>query len=408
MTWPIPQALQTADDLAAELADPHSVRPSPAAGRAWPQSLAGGATGIALLHVERARSSHGDEATARAWLAAAFAAPVTAAANANLYVGAPALAFVTHAATATTSRAERTLAVLDEAILRLTRLRLAQAHERIDRGDRPQLHEFDLIRGLTGLGVYHLRRHPDHEVTRDVLAYLVRLTQPLTSGDDLPAWWTPVAPNGEHDPAFPGGHGNFGVSHGVSAVLALLALAQLRDLLAPGLEEAIGRICAWTDRWRQTDLVGPWWPGFISLDQVRDEQAASARPRPSWCYGIAGTARAQQLAALAINDPSRQRTAEQAMLSTLRDPALAGRLPETGLCHGLAGLLQAAWRMATDALDDQIAVELPALAVQLATRLPSADPELLDGAAGVALALHTLGTGTAPASGWDAAFLLAA
>jgi hypothetical protein len=72
----------------------------------WSQSLAGGAAGIALLHVERARSGHGDWATARSWLAGAASGSTTAASNARLFFGVPALAFLFHIAaepTATTA-----------------------------------------------------------------------------------------------------------------------------------------------------------------------------------------------------------------------------------------------------------------------------------------------------------------
>ena len=137
---------------------------------------------------------------------------------------------------------------------------------------------------------------------------------------------------------------------------------------------------------------------------------ASQRPRPSWCYGIAGTARAQQLAGQALRDPARQQAAEAAVLAVLRDPAELARLPEAGLCHGRAGLLQAAWRMAADAADDELAAEIPHLAARLAAQLTQHgcdDPELLDGAAGATLALHTAGTGSAPGPAWDAFLALA-
>jgi hypothetical protein len=89
------------------------------------------------------------------------------------------------------------------------------------------MREFDLIRGLAGLSAYHLGAHPDHPVTRDVLAYLTRLTDPLPGAVDLPPWWTSVAPNGEPSSAYPDGHGNFGVSHGVSVISCVKSLAQL-------------------------------------------------------------------------------------------------------------------------------------------------------------------------------------
>ncbi|MGH3566666.1 MAG: thiopeptide-type bacteriocin biosynthesis protein [Pseudonocardia sp.] len=216
-----PNALAAADFLAQVLSDPHTAWAAapPAGGRAWPRSLAGGAAGIALLHIERAHSGHGDWATAHTWLSLAASGDLTAAANAGLYFGAPALAFATHAAAGATGRYQRTLTHLDEATIAITRRRLAATHARIERGDRPEMKEFDLIRGLAGLGTYHLKRRPDHQITSDVLTYLVWLTKPLPARDDgLPGWWTNVSPNGESSPEYPHGHGNFGLSHGISVI----------------------------------------------------------------------------------------------------------------------------------------------------------------------------------------------
>ncbi|MEV6987275.1 lanthionine synthetase C family protein [Sphaerisporangium sp. NPDC051017] len=412
MNSPDPDALAVASSIAARLSDPRAAWSTtpPTRGRAWPQSLAGGAAGIALLHIERARSGHGHWDTAQTWLSVAASGALTAAANAGLFFGAPALAFVTHAAAGPSGRYRRALASLDEAAIAVTRTRLAVAHARIDRGERPTMKEFDLIRGLAGLGAHHLGRHPDHQITSDTLSYMVRLTEPLPAGGELPPWWTDVSPNGEPSPDYPHGHGNFGLAHGIGSVLALLSLALLRNLPVAGADEAIERICAWTDLWRQQDDAGPWWPGLITVDQVREQRVEpTLRPRPSWCYGISGTARAQQLAGMALGDAARQQAAENAMLATLRDPEQLDLLPEIGLCHGMAGLLQAAWRMATDSRSPDIGAELPRLTARLAAQLshPLPDPELLDGAAGAALALHTVGIGAAPATGWDTFLLLA-
>ncbi|NGO46221.1 lanthionine synthetase C family protein [Streptomyces ureilyticus] len=405
-TAPAPAALSTADELAHALADPRTVWPGgrPDGGRAWPQSLAGGASGIALLHIERARSGHGDWDTAHTWLVTAVHGEVSAAANANLYFGAPALAFLTHRAASASSRYLRLLERLDAATLAVTQNRLAEAHQRIDRAERPPMEEFDLIQGLSGLGAYHLSRHPHHEITRDVLAYLVRLTEPLPDPAGLPPWWMNIAPTGAPHADYPGGHGNFGLAHGIGSVLSVLSLALLRDLAVPGTVDAVERICAWTDHWRQGDQAAPWWPGHISMQQATDHHVHSGlRPRPSWCYGVSGTSRAQQLAGLALRDPVRVQAAENAILAVLRDPLQLDKLPETGLCHGMAGLLHAAWRIATETGNTEITAELPNLADRLITALDQDDhkPELLDGTAGTALALHTLGTNSAPAPHWD-------
>ncbi|MGH3565522.1 MAG: lanthionine synthetase C family protein [Pseudonocardia sp.] len=414
MSRPIPAALAAATAIATRLADPHTIGTlgvGGGRGRRRPQSLAGGAAGIALLHIERAHADHGDWATAHAWLSAAVCDDVSAGPNAGLYFGAPTLAFVTNTAANQRGKYSRALAQLDTATTTLTRARLGRAHSRIDRGDRPLMAEFDLIRGLTGLGVYHLRRHPDDNITRAVLSYLVRLTEPLPgSTDGLPGWWTDMSLNGDPSPDFPGGHGNLGMSHGITAPLALLSRAMLRGVVVESHTAAIGRICAWLDGWQQQHPSGPWWPGFITLDYVHNGHVEqSSHPRPSWCYGTPGPARAQQLAGMATGDTARQRTAEAAMLGCLRDPDQLDRLPAVGLCHGMAGLLQAAWRMAADAGTPDIADELPRLTARLLAGFGSAseDVEFLDGHAGVALALHTAGTGAAPLTGWDACLLLA-
>lgn len=407
-----PAALAAADSIAVALTDPQTAWTTapPTGGRAWPQSLGGGAAGIALLHIERALSGHGDWKTAHAWLSLATSGVVSAAPNAALFFGAPALAFLTHAAAGNSRRYQSAVARLDEASIAVTRTRLVAAHARIDRGEPPPMAEFDLIRGLTGLGAYHLRRHPRDPITTEVLSYLVRLTEPLPAQPELPPWWMQVSPSGEPTPDYPDGHGNVGVSHGISAVLALLSLALLHGLTVAGLQDAAERICAWTDRWRQDDEGGPWWPGLITVDQVQAGHVETRlRPQPSWCYGISGTARSQQLAGLALKDPARQQAAEKAMLAALGDSAQLDLLAEIGLCHGTAGLLQSVWRMAIDARSPALAAELPRLAARLTAQLhhPLPDPEFMDGAAGAALALHTAGTGTAPASGWDTCLLLA-
>lgn len=411
-TAPAPVALSAADQLAHALADPRAVWPGgrPDGGRAWPQSLAGGASGIALLHIERARTGRGDWDVVHTWLATALHDAVSAAANANLYFGAPALAFITHRAASASGRYLRVLERLDEATITVTQARLAQAHRRIDRAERPPMEEFDLIQGLSGLGAYHLSRHPHHEITQDVLAYLIRLTEPLPDPARMPPWWMKVAPTGAPSADYPHGHGNFGLAHGIGSALSVLSLALLGDLAIPRMIDAVERICAWTDAWRQGSETGPWWPGFISMEQATSGTIhPDLRPRPSWCYGISGTARSQQLAGLALRDPARVQAAENAILATLRDPLQLDKVPEIGLCHGTAGLLHAAWRMAAATGNTEISVELPHLADRLITALDQDDhhPELLDGAAGAALALHSLGTGNAPAPHWDTFLALA-
>jgi lantibiotic biosynthesis protein len=377
----------------------------------WGESLYTGACGIALLHIEYARTGVGDWNTVHQWAATMTRSPVTAHPGAcGLDRGAPAVAFTLNAAgqPAYTSA----LATLDGHITDLTGLRLQRAHERINAGQFPALREFDLIHGLTGIGVYLLHRHRGGEALRDVLSYLARLTKPLRTGDGeaAPGWWSRNAPSDRPSPQWPGGHGNLGLAHGIAGPLALLSIAMRRGVTVDGQADAISRIGAWLAQWRISTGPQAWWPGVISAPEWRAGAVRQAgQGRPSWCYGTPGLARAQQLAALALADPSWRRVAEHALAGCVTDEQQLARLDDASLCHGWAGLVQATWRAATDA-DDPEPFAVPQLLRRMERHLsrhrPPAHDGLLDGMAGVQLARHTIAADVSPRSGWDACLLL--
>ncbi|NYI99235.1 hypothetical protein HNR12_005512 [Streptomonospora nanhaiensis] len=409
------RAHTAAQGILADLAEPRRVRfradYPPLRGR--PASISGGAAGVALAHIEAARTGHATLDTAKVWLGRALTGPVNGGATATLWSGAPALGLVTAAAAfhmGLTGARQR----LHQAAVRLTRHRLARAHARLARGELPPQAEFDLIQGLTGLGAYHLHTDPGSDITRQVLSYLTRLTQPITGfSRRLPGWWTDQSIAGVRDPAFPGGHLNLGVAHGAGALLAILSLALLRGVTVGGHTQAIERICAVLDTWQHTEQTGARWaPYYLTLRQWNGGSApvAVSRQRPSWCYGTPGLARAHQLAGLAVDDPARQAMAVQAMADCLRDTSQLGTLTDLGLCHGWAGLLHCAWRINRDAPSAPLTADLEHTAAALLDRLdhdPSSDPEFLNGRAGIALALHAYANGTAPGVPWDACLALA-
>jgi hypothetical protein len=215
----------------------------------WGQSLSTGAAGIALLHIAYARASLAGWDTAHQWATAMTRSPVAAHPDACLFKGAPAVAFVLRAADQSAYTAA--LRALDGHIVTLTQHRLDRAHERIERGQLAKLGEFDLINGLTGIGVYLLQAN-DTELLRDVLSYLVRLAvEPVIVDDErLPGWWTGNGPADEPSSDWPGGHANLSLAHGIGGPLALLASAMTHGITVAGHTEAINQICLWLDRWR--------------------------------------------------------------------------------------------------------------------------------------------------------------
>ena len=194
----------------------------PATDTSTRQSLAHGPLGVAMLHIERARNGAGDWRDVHRILAGT--GPLMDGADANLFLGAPAMAFVLHLAADGTDRYAGALHTLDGVVASHTQQRLAAAHARIDAGRRATFAEYDLFRGLTGVGALLLRRQPPGAEMKGVLEYLVRLVEPVTdeSGESLPGWWVGHAPASDKT-ATPGGHANAGLAHGITGPLALLS-----------------------------------------------------------------------------------------------------------------------------------------------------------------------------------------
>ncbi|GAA4242297.1 lanthionine synthetase C family protein [Actinomadura meridiana] len=402
-----------ADTIADRLAHPDAV-PSHLARRPWwRQSLAHGAPGVALLHIERAATGLGSWQRAHDWLAYATHAPLTTGADSHLFYGAPAIAHALNcAAEQRPGTYQDALKRLDKVITADARARVDAAHARIDAGRLPSLNEFDVIRGLTGIGSYLLRRDPDGKQLRAVLEYLVRLTEPINVNDQtLPGWWVDTGPDGHHNERFRHGHANSGLAHGIGGPLALLALATQRGAGVDGQSDAITRIYAWLDRWRVATPTGPAWPYWVNRSQLRaGHRAVSSSQRPGWCYGTAGLARAQQLAALATGDDDRRKMAEQAMLHALTKAALRPESGDPSLCHGHAGLVHIAARTAADADRDtarRLRAGLPPLlrvVSAAATGDEELEPALLEGATGIALVLSN--AAAIPRTSWDACLLI--
>ncbi|WP_225991307.1 lanthionine synthetase C family protein [Actinomadura montaniterrae] len=408
--------LSVADLISERLDSPEAVRGRVPQRQWWPQSLAHGAAGVALLHIERARAGRASWRAADDWLSCVARDGVSAGPDSHLHYGVPALAFALQTAG---DRYARTLEVLDQQVVQQTLRRLKASRARLDQRERPALAEFDAIRGLSGFGNYLLQRKSHTDLLCDVLRYLVQLTEPVDeAGEILPGWWTDSGPGGRPSGNFPGGHANTGMAHGIAGPLALLSLAMRDGVVVDGQDEAISRICAWLDRWRQDGDFGPWWPYWITRPQLRGESPVVAQPsRPSWCYGIAGVARAQQLAAIATGDLARQQMAENALVGALADPRQQEMTTDLSLCHGYAGLALVATRCAGDAVTSGLDDHLPQLIEAIvpdgtrtadaqANGLLTSDFGLLEGAAGVALALYALHSGP-PASGWDSCLLIA-
>ncbi|MGC0328045.1 hypothetical protein RKD23_001035 [Streptomyces sp. SAI-170] len=337
------------------------------------QDLSEGPLGIVLLDIER-----GDLRTARHHLAQAVTHGVSAGGNASLFHGAPALEFVL-------ARAGRAGHDVRGAVDRVVDARLAAVRRRQQSGGLPHLAEWDLIRGLAGLGALLLTRGAPTERLTNVLAYLVSLSRPVRfEGREVPGWWSALGPG---DVELAGGHSDNGMAHGIAGPMAVLSLAARRDILVPGQHEAIEVFARWLDRYGSH-----YWTSRAYLDTVEPPSPQPARP--SWCYGRPGIARAQQLAALALNDQARRRAAEDTVVRTLTDPGHLALITDATLCHGWAGLVTLARAVAADSpTPERFASAIGDLQQRLATDLDRlSKPGFMEGRSGAQLALEATNT----------------
>lgn len=393
-----------ATNLTAAIADRLAVPAETS--RSWSaQSLSRGAVGVALLHIERAHAATGTWQSAHTWVRIATSDEISAADSAGLYLGVPAISFVLHAVG---DRYAEALESLDIHVINLAHRRIDAAMARIGRGEASSFAEYDLFQGLTGIGRLLLQHCPGSDALGRALDYLVHLTKPLSGIEaKLPGWWV----NHDPDPLLPtpGGHVNLGLAHGIAGPLALLGSAMRRGITVDGHAEAINEIGVHLDEWGQDSDTGPWWPQWIAREDLIAGRVGQPGPlRPSWCYGTPGIARAQQIAAIATGDLPRQWAVEQALAACLSDSAQLARVTDAGLCHGWAGVYQTVRCAAEDALSPEIGTHLPRLAEALTRHAMGEDDNLgfLDGAAGVALALHSVATAGSPISGWDSCLLI--
>lgn len=405
-----PASMQHADLIARHLAAPG---PVPADTPWLAHSLTNGHAGITLLHSERAHRGHGTWNTAHTWLQAAAAGTVSAFDTTGLYQGVAALAFALDAAAGTTARYASALTELDKHLRDLVHRKVAAATQRLSIGVPGEFREYDVFFGLVGLGALLARRDPAGSALERVLGHLVALTRPLRiDGTEVPGWWVGHDPHRRQSAAYPGGHANLGAAHGITGVLLLLANTVRAGISVDGQHEAITSICAFLDRWEQHGEHGPWWPQYLTLEDLRTGRSIQTGPgRPSWCYGAPGIARAQQIAAIATGDTTRARRAQTALTSVLTDASHNARLTDLGLCHGWAGTYLTGLRAALDAADPDLDAAVDAVAetftrAALAQPSPGTDPGLLEGDAGIALALTAAADRAAPHSGWDACLLI--
>ncbi|MGH3869596.1 MAG: lanthionine synthetase C family protein [Pseudonocardiaceae bacterium] len=273
---------------------------------------------------------------------------------------------------------------------------------------------YDAINGLAGIGRVLLAALTAGYDTAEsgLLTALRTLTAMIdTQYGRRPGWWLP---DGEHSTVDPSGAATTGMAHGIAGPVSLLATAHAAGWSVAGQRAALQSAAHWLLRWR-TGAAHTWAPCVTGDELDSDTAQPSAGRRDAWCYGAPGVGRALILAGSALADPQLTTAGDAAIASLSDRPADLWDVEGPTLCHGYAGVLQSATTRQGGTGDSAATAVTNAFNPRLTfafrhfhNGLPSDEPGLLTGSAGVALALADHGQLPAPPvpTRWDALLLL--
>jgi len=392
------QARATAQAIIAQL---EAARPD----ESWRVSLAGGQAGLAVCHAYLAQTQHHAEAaTATDLLIEAVERIATTPMPASLYSGFTGVAWaVEHLSAQLLDTDDNDPNKAIDALL-IEHLKLT-----------PWRGDYDLIAGLVGLGVYALERLPRATAVECLELIIDRLTETAEHTPQGMTWLTrPELLSGWQRELCPQGHYNLGLAHGVPGVIALLGQACAAGVARAQAELLLKGAVAWL---RAQELSPTAKSRFDSWVVPGSKPQAS---RAAWCYGDPGIAVALLSAARCIHEPEWERAALDLMRGVAARPLEDVGVVDAGLCHGAAGLAHLFNRFyqatgetefKTSArywIEQTLSMQQPGRGIAGYAALElgddgeqewTAEPGLLTGAAGIALALLAATTSIEPA--WD-------
>jgi len=191
--------------------------------------------------------------------------------------------------------------------------------------------EYDLISGLTGLGVYgreRLARPSGAAVLESVVDRLAAQAESgpagmtwFTTPERLPEWQREVHPKGLY---------NLGAAHGMPAVIALLAVACAAGVAAERARPLLDGAVRWLLSNRRPPGSGSCFSSFAGED--------APPSRLAWCYGDPGVAATLLVAARAVGEPAWEEEALAIARAAAARPTEDAGVRDPGICHGAAGL----------------------------------------------------------------------
>lgn len=261
-------------------------------------------------------------------------------------------------------------------------------------GDAPWTRPLDLVFGLAGIAVYALDRLPRPGARALIDRVVARLEEAAESTADGFRFRTrPEHIKPERAARHPAGYFDLGLAHGIAGIVAVLGRAAAAGVT--GARPLLDGAAAWL---LARDLAA----GF---PEAEFPGADPVPARAAWCYGDPGIAVGLLTAARAVGAGEwEERALATARRAAAREMDDCGVI-DAGLCHGAAGLAHVFNRLYQATGDGVLAAAAERWFERALAMERPAEPGILVGAAGLALALDAAAADRAP--DWDGFLLLA-
>jgi lantibiotic modifying enzyme len=316
------RANETIDAIACALTDPPI-------GVATGASIGGGDAGIALFfsYLARAAEKPSYLRSSQRHLEGAIESLAVTPMSPDLYAGFTGIAWAVEHLRARSSASGVGLEDPNEDIDAALESGLSEAGS-----NAAWLQRYDLLYGVTGLGIYALERLPGAGARRILELIVERLAFLSSETSDGITWFTPPG----QLPArallrTPEGYFNLGVAHGIPGVIAFLGRVCAAGVAEPRSRELLKGAVRWTLAQRRPRGDRVDFPAWV---------ASSGNPpadRVSWCYGNPGIAVALLIAARAVGELQWEEEAIELARTCAERPFVESRVQEACLCHGGAG-----------------------------------------------------------------------
>ncbi len=210
-------------------------------------------------------------------------------------------------------------------------------------------YHYDLVSGLTGVGMYLLWDEDVNDrkkaVLKSILNYFVCLCQDTQyQGHIVPGWHIKYENQTREEDRqnFSQGNLNFGLAHGILGPLLVLSEAYKKGMIVEGQLEAIKKIIMIYMKFRILDKDGVYnWPSQLKIEDFIDNKCIDRvrEPRASWCYGNIGISRALYLVSKNIGDNELLQFSINNLLSIAKMDNRKYLLESSIICHGYSGIL---------------------------------------------------------------------